>query len=125
MFDNHDDHGPSAVDLAVVEQEWPLIAAELDVLDAEISLLYAVDHGGPTVLDWRRVRRAEARVTRAAAEGVRPPWSADGCVPHRLAVVGWSGCGYRCEVVRCPECGGEQVVHNTADGCTPRPARAA
>ncbi|MGK5674082.1 DUF6284 family protein [Micromonospora sp. URMC 106] len=59
---------PTAADLAEIEAEWPLIAAELDVLDAEITMLYAEDHGGPTVLDWRRLRRAEARVTRAAAE---------------------------------------------------------
>lgn len=59
---------PSAADLAAIEQEWPLIEAELDLLDAEIRLLYAADHGGPTVLDWRRLRRAEARVIRAAAE---------------------------------------------------------
>jgi hypothetical protein len=59
---------PTAADLAAIESEWPLIAAELDVLDAEITMLYAEDHGGPTALDWRRLRRAEARVTRAAAE---------------------------------------------------------
>ncbi|MFG1605877.1 DUF6284 family protein [Actinoplanes sp. NPDC049265] len=60
--------GPTAADLAAIEAEWPLIAAELDLLDAEINLIYADDHGGPTVLDWRRMRRAEARVTRVAAE---------------------------------------------------------
>ncbi|MEV4768865.1 DUF6284 family protein [Micromonospora humida] len=59
---------PTAADLAAIDAEWPLIAAELDVLDAEITMLYAVDHGGPTALDWRRLRRAEARVTRAAAD---------------------------------------------------------
>ncbi|GAA2717960.1 DUF6284 family protein [Micromonospora olivasterospora] len=59
---------PTAADLAAIEAEWPLIAAELDLLDAEIRLIYAEDHGGPTVLDWRRLRRAEAGVTRAAAE---------------------------------------------------------
>ena len=59
---------PTAADLASIGTEWPLIAAELDVLDAEITMLYAEDHGGPTVLDWRRLRRAEARVTRAAAD---------------------------------------------------------
>lgn len=59
---------PTAADLAAIESEWPLIAAELDVLDAEITMLYAEDHGGPTALDWRRLRRAEARVTRAAAD---------------------------------------------------------
>lgn len=59
---------PTAGDLAVIDREWPLIAAELDLLDAEITLIYAEDHGGPTALDWRRLRRAEARVTRAAAD---------------------------------------------------------
>jgi hypothetical protein len=60
--------GPTAADLAEIEAEWPLIAAELDLLDADINLIYADDHGGPTVLDWRRKRRAEAKVTRVAAE---------------------------------------------------------
>lgn len=59
---------PTAADLAAIDTEWPLIAAELDVLDAEITMLYAEDHGGPTALDWRRLRRAEARVTRTAAD---------------------------------------------------------
>ncbi|MGC4814115.1 DUF6284 family protein [Micromonospora sp. DT228] len=59
---------PTAAELAAIDAEWPLIAAELDVLDAEITLLYAEDHGGPTELDWRRLRRAVARVTRAAAD---------------------------------------------------------
>ncbi|PMR58480.1 hypothetical protein C1A38_24575 [Verrucosispora sp. ts21] len=58
---------PTAADLAAINAEWPLIAAELDVLDAQITLIYAEDHGGPTTLDWRRLRRAEARVTRTAA----------------------------------------------------------
>ncbi|GAA0808952.1 DUF6284 family protein [Spirilliplanes yamanashiensis] len=60
--------GPSPTDLAAIDFEWPLIAAELDVLDAEIALLYAEDRGGPTPMDWRRLRRAEARVTKTAAE---------------------------------------------------------
>ncbi|MFJ6166274.1 DUF6284 family protein [Micromonospora orduensis] len=59
---------PTAADLAAIDTEWPLIAAELDVLDAEITMLYAEDHGGPSPLDWRRLRRAEARVTRAATD---------------------------------------------------------
>ena len=60
--------GPSAADLDAIEVEWPLIAAELDLLDAQIGTMYAADHGGPSPLDWRRLRRAEARVTRVAAE---------------------------------------------------------
>ncbi|WP_034217688.1 DUF6284 family protein [Actinoplanes subtropicus] len=60
--------GPTAADLDAIEAEWPLIAAELDLLDADINLINAADHGGPTALDWRRKRRAEAKVTRVAAE---------------------------------------------------------
>jgi hypothetical protein len=59
---------PTAAELAAVDAEWPLIEAEMDVLDAEITLINAADHGGPSPLDWRRLRRAEARVTRVAAE---------------------------------------------------------
>lgn len=116
---------PSAADLAAIDREWPLIAAELDLLDAEITLIYAEDRGGPTVLDWRRLRRAQSRVTRAATVSVRPAWSADGCVSHSLAVVGWTGCGYDCEIVRCASCGGEQVLHRSEDGCRADLAQAA
>jgi hypothetical protein len=51
---------PTATDLAEIDQEWPLIAAELDLLDAQIAFINA----GPaaSVLDRRRVRRAERRV---------------------------------------------------------------
>lgn len=58
---------PTGADLAAIEEEWPLIAAELDLLDAEIALLYAADRGGPTELDWQRVRRARRQVLRTAA----------------------------------------------------------
>lgn len=59
---------PTPEDLSAIEAEWPLIEAELSVLDAEITILNAADHGGPSPLIWRRLRRAEARVTRVAAE---------------------------------------------------------
>ena len=65
--------GPSPEDLAAIVAEELLIAAELDLLDAEIHNLYAADRGGPFPLDWRRLRRAEARVTRVAAEMAAPP----------------------------------------------------
>jgi hypothetical protein len=55
---------PTAADLAAIETEAPLIDAELLWLDAEISMLDADERGGPTELDWRRLRRAEARVIR-------------------------------------------------------------
>ncbi|MEU4421272.1 DUF6284 family protein [Actinoplanes sp. NPDC024001] len=59
---------PTAADLSAIEAEWPLIEAELSLLDAEIAWMNAADHGRPSSLDWRRLRRAEARVTRVAAE---------------------------------------------------------
>ncbi|WP_431885238.1 DUF6284 family protein [Micromonospora wenchangensis] len=74
---------PTPVDLAAIDAEWPLIAAELDVLDAEISLFYADDRGGPSPLDWRRLRRAESRVTRIAAEMAGRP--ATGQATFRVA----------------------------------------
>lgn len=51
---------PTPADLAAIEAEWPLIAAELDLLDAQITHLSA----GPSMsdIDRRRVRRAEHRV---------------------------------------------------------------
>ena len=70
---------PTAADLDAIEAEMPLIEAELAVLDAEIATIYAADHGGPTPLDWRRLRRAEAAVTRIAAE------LADQPTTHRIA----------------------------------------
>ncbi|WP_083933555.1 DUF6284 family protein [Kribbella catacumbae] len=51
---------PTAADLAAIEREWPLIAAELDLLDAEISLLGL--SGFVSAMDHRRVRRAKRRV---------------------------------------------------------------
>ncbi|MFI6824156.1 DUF6284 family protein [Micromonospora sp. NPDC050187] len=122
MIDNHDDQGPSAVDLAMIEQEWPLIAAEFDLLDAEISLIYAEDHGGPTALDWRRVRRAESRVTRTAAE-LTARQREHVC---RLVEVGLTtDCAYGCKILRCPNCGREQVSHRAVYGCPDGASRAA
>jgi hypothetical protein len=54
--------GPTPEDLAAIEREWPLIEAEIELVDAEIRILTVA--GAPTVLDWRRLRRAEARVMR-------------------------------------------------------------
>lgn len=58
-----DDQEPTADDLAAIEAEWPLIDAELAELDASIRVLMA--EGGPSPLDWRRLRRAERRVLAA------------------------------------------------------------
>jgi len=54
--------GPTPADLAAIEVEWPLIAAELDLVEEEIHVLTV--EGGPSALDWRRLRRAERRVAR-------------------------------------------------------------
>ena len=54
---------PTAADLAAIEAEWPLVEAELGLLDAQIMAL-SVAHG-PLPLDWRRLRRAERRVLAA------------------------------------------------------------
>ena len=59
-----DPDGPSLAELAAIETEWPLIAAEMALVDAEIRLLTA---GRPSDLDWRRLRRAEHRVARELA----------------------------------------------------------
>jgi hypothetical protein len=61
----NDLHEPTPAELAEIEQEWPLIEAELSLLDAEIRILTA--DGGPSPLDWRRLRHAERRVLREAA----------------------------------------------------------
>jgi hypothetical protein len=57
------DEEPTTTDLAAIDAEWPLIEAELAVVDAEIRALSA--EGGPSPLDWRRLRRAEHRVLAA------------------------------------------------------------
>ena len=54
---------PSAAELAEIERQSDVIAAELALLDAEIAFINA----GPaaSALDRRRVRRAERRVLAA------------------------------------------------------------
>lgn len=54
---------PTAADLAAIETEWPLIEAELAVVDAEVRALSAA--GGLSPLDWRRLRRAQRQVLAA------------------------------------------------------------
>jgi Family of unknown function (DUF6284) len=55
------DREPTAAELSAIEAEWPLIQAELDLVDAECAV--ALDHGDE--LAWRRCRRAEHRVLEA------------------------------------------------------------
>jgi hypothetical protein len=57
---------PSAADLAGIEREWPLIAAELDLLDAQIAFINAGPYA--SALETRRIRRAERRVLEISRE---------------------------------------------------------
>jgi hypothetical protein len=59
---------PTPQELDLIEREWPLIEAEMALVAAEIRVLTAA--GGPTALDWRRLRRAEHRVLRKAVRMV-------------------------------------------------------
>jgi len=71
--------GPTVADLDAIEAEWPVIEAEMALLDAEIRVL-TMD-GPPAPIDWQRLRRAQARVLRIAAElsnhdAAAPMWRA-------------------------------------------------
>ena len=73
---HRNDEEPSAAALAAIEAEWPLIEAELAVVDAEIRALSAV--GGPSPLDWRRLRRVQRRVLAARLRLAAPAADARG-----------------------------------------------
>ncbi|MET9269800.1 DUF6284 family protein [Kribbella sp. NPDC003557] len=57
---------PTAADLAGIEAEWPLIEAELDLLDAQIAVITAGPNASELVT--RRKRRAERRVLEVGRE---------------------------------------------------------
>jgi len=63
---------PTAAELAAIEMQWPLIEAELALLDAEIT---ALRPGGLSPLDWRRLRRAGRAVLAARLRLVTAPTS--------------------------------------------------
>lgn len=60
--DAPEDDEPTTQDLAAIEDEWPLIEAELGLVAAEIAVLTTEPH--PSELDWVRLRLAERRVCR-------------------------------------------------------------
>jgi hypothetical protein len=66
LMDLTPDDEPSADELAAIERESGLIAAEMALLDAEIRLLDAGDQASE--IDWQRLRRATRDVARVAAE---------------------------------------------------------
>jgi hypothetical protein len=57
------DAEPTPIQLAAIEAEWPLIAAELELLDAHLVLL--INAGRVSALDHRRIRRAQRRMLAA------------------------------------------------------------
>lgn len=65
MFDEtFEDDEPSAADLTAIEEEWPVIEAEMMLTDAEIRLI-TVGRRHATELDWQRYRSAERAVLAA------------------------------------------------------------
>jgi Family of unknown function (DUF6284) len=61
---------PTRRELREIDLEWPLIAAELEVLDAEIAALHTGEES--CELNRRRLRRAQARLARqVTADGRR------------------------------------------------------
>jgi uncharacterized protein DUF6284 len=71
-----EDDEPTPADLAGIEREWPLLAADLELLDAEIAFINAGQNASE--LDRRRIRRAQHRVLEAARDlADRDPESED------------------------------------------------
>jgi hypothetical protein len=65
-----DGREPRARDLAAIEREWPLIAADLAVLDAEIEVLTA--DGPVPELTRRRLARAREQARQARPLPIAP-----------------------------------------------------
>ncbi|MET8780288.1 DUF6284 family protein [Streptomyces sp. NPDC004589] len=68
------DREPTAAELDAIERESPLILAEVDLLDAQITALDRT----PTELDVRRIRRARHRVLTARRDLVNRTTGATG-----------------------------------------------
>ncbi|MGW1341782.1 DUF6284 family protein [Kribbella sp. NPDC002412] len=65
-FQAADSEGPTLAELAAIETEWPLVAAELDLLDAQIAFINAGPYASE--LETRRIRRAARRVLEVGRE---------------------------------------------------------
>lgn len=70
------DREPTARELRAIDAEWPVIAAELEVLDAVIAALNTGEES--CELDRRRLRRAQARLSRQVTAHVRRMGPLDG-----------------------------------------------
>ncbi|WP_327008115.1 DUF6284 family protein [Dactylosporangium sp. NBC_01737] len=53
---------PTPAELAAIEDEWPLIEAEMDLLDVQVSIL--AGHGRVDDLEAQRLRNARDMVVR-------------------------------------------------------------
>ncbi|MBC8093382.1 MAG: hypothetical protein H7Y15_15875 [Pseudonocardia sp.] len=60
---NRGEAGPSRVELRAIEAEWPVIVAEMELVDAEVVVL--LREGRPSALDRARLVRAARRVVEA------------------------------------------------------------
>lgn len=70
--------GPTRADLRAIEREWPVIAAELAVVDAEIAAARTCDVDVSSELGRRRMRRAHAGLVRTIAAETRRGGHLDG-----------------------------------------------
>ena len=73
---NEFDGGPTDAELDAIEQEMPVITAEVDLLDAQIITLDRT----PSELDAQRIRRAWRRLLTARREQANR--TADGMLPE-------------------------------------------
>lgn len=72
------DREPTATELAAIDAEWPVTAAGLALLDAEIRIASAL--GEPSLMDWRRLRDAERQLLAAEARWVSCEMASAGAV---------------------------------------------
>ncbi|GAA3632869.1 hypothetical protein GCM10022223_58990 [Kineosporia mesophila] len=72
-------NGPSRAELRQIEAEWPLIAADLAVVDAEIAMALTGDDG-TSELGRRRLSQAEtgATIVRGELGGQPRDWFSGG-----------------------------------------------
>lgn len=101
---------PTAADLAAIEEEWPLIAAGLELLAVEIGIL--TSSHDLTDLDWRRWRAAVRRVSEEGRAFYNRP-----CRCLCLDEVAMSDCAVGCKVYTCRRHGHPRVIHSETYGC--------
>jgi hypothetical protein len=65
---------PTPAELDAIEDEWPLIEAELDLLDVQVSIL--AGHGRVDDLEAQRLRNARTAVVRESLAWYRRRFNA-------------------------------------------------